>query len=258
MIQPARSAKSRSLLREARSAIFFFDDENIRTWFKKANQEMIDKRNNPNLVHTGATELRTNLLAYLRQQGEIHTSNVWCRKIVYSEIRDFLNELENHLKQEGFNGVLELHLQDREINSPHIQYVGTDAYRAERMIADIIVKRGYEYSVMSAMNMNYIPAYISDEKKHLRIKETDEELDRQDYLKEQFEYKEEIKRSIKADLEQIATMKSSFLNILKEMRYQSSKTTQMKRSISYKERNKTTKELIDSWKEKSKARKKRK
>lgn len=264
MIQKARSNNSRSLLREAESSILLIDDINVKQWFERAIKDMINKRNDPEVTFTGAKELKTNLLAYIKQNdksGEVGTSNVWCRKIVYSEIKDFLKELEVYMQNRGLTGVIELHLQDREINSPHIQYVGTDVYKAERAIADFVVDKNYENSVMSAMNVNHTPDYLVTENKYLRVESTDTELEQQKIVKEKQEYVKELKDSLKDSLSVIQNLRSEFLNIFKkddrEILDDELKQNRTKRRNKTERRQKDTKDLVSEWQEKAKIRKNR-
>lgn len=260
MIQKARSNNSRSLLREAESSILLIDDINVKQWFERAIKDMINKRNDPEVIFTGAKELKTNLLAYIKQNdksGEIGTSNVWCRKIVYSEIKNFLKELEAYMQNRGLTGVIELHLQDREINSPHIQYVGTDVYKAERAIADFVVDKNYENSVMSAMNVNHTPDYLTEEPKNLRIKKTDEELEIQEKIEEKRKFIDEIKSNIKENLKKISSLRSEFLQIFKDDFRAESKKRRSKKEMKQEQRKKDTQEVLKEWQEKSKARKNR-
>lgn len=264
MIQKARSSDSRSLLREAESAILLIDDINVKQWFERAIKSMINKRNDPDITFTGAKELKTNLLAYIKQNGkndEIGTANIWCRKIVYNEIKDFLKELEAYMQNRGLTGVIELHLQDREINSPHIQYVGTEVYKAERAIADFVVDKNYENSVMEAMNVNHTPDYYTQESKNLRIQSTDTELEQQKIIEERQEYINELKDELKSSLTKIQNLRSEFLNIFKnsdkEDIQEEIKQNRAKRKIKTERRQKETKDLVSEWQEKAKVRRNR-
>ena len=60
-------------------------------------------------------------------------------------------EVKDILRKNGCFGFTEIHPQDREILSPHIQYVGTNADKAEALIADWLVKNGFEISIESAI-----------------------------------------------------------------------------------------------------------
>ncbi|MBR8466485.1 hypothetical protein KDE13_09075 [Campylobacter sp. faydin G-140] len=257
MIQSARSSNSRSLLREAKNAILLIEDEKVKVWFEKAISNVVAKREDPKLTFTGAKELKTNLLAYLSQHGEVKTANIWCRKIVYSEIENFLENLEEYLQGLNLNGVVELHLQDREINSPHIQYVGTNAEHAQDLIAQFLVARNYEDSYESAVNNNYTPAYITEEKGTLRVEKTDEEVDNQREIKERTERRNEIRESLKESLDEIRNFKSDFIDELKAEFRENSKQAYQTREFKRVERAKTTDELMSSWQEKSSVRKQR-
>lgn len=207
MIQAARSASSQSLLREAETAIFLIQDANMKAWLEVETRKVVAKRRDPEAFMTGATDLKRVLLAYLSQQGDVKTANIWCRSILSYEAADFLKELNEILKNHDLVGVVELHWQDRELNSPHIQYVGTNAEYAEVLIAEAVVARDYERNVSEALTLPEFPAYISEEKSNLRVIKTD------DVIKEQEEIKQATlaKKSREARINSyVSEIKSSF------------------------------------------------
>ncbi len=189
MIQASRGANSSSLLREAESALFIFENDDMEHYFQQFCDDVVQKRKSAQFVQTGAKELKTNLLSYLEQRGETKTANVWCRGIKMFEFNSFLEEIKRHLKGAGIEGVLEVHLQDREINSPHVQFVGTRAQEAEELIAQIVVKRKYETSMDSALSKQYVPSYKSEVK--LQVLKTDDFLKEVEYQKQK-KHKETI------------------------------------------------------------------
>lgn len=169
MIQPARSVNSKSLLREAATCVLSFEDENTEQFFQNKINSMILKRNDAFQILTGEKDLKTDLLSYLQQKGEVMTANIWCRNLVFEELNQLRSEIKITLNQNGVEGVVEIHLQDREINSPHIQFVGNNAKFAEELIANIVVKRNYEPDLASAVGKdNYIPAYIYESNRVVR------------------------------------------------------------------------------------------
>lgn len=184
MIQAARSASSQSLLREAETAIFLIQDANMKAWLEAETKKVIAKRRDPDAFMTGATDLKRVLLAYLSQQGDVKTANIWCRSILSYEAANFLKELNTILQNHNLAGVVELHWQDRELNSPHIQYVGTNAEYAEVLIAEAIVARDYERNISEALTLPKFPAYISEEKSTLRVIKTDEIIKEQEEIKQ--------------------------------------------------------------------------
>ena len=107
---------------------------------------------------TGAKKVRIELLEYLRQiaskQGSrVQTANIYCRFLKFTEdnLIKFMLEVKDILRKNGCFGFAEIHPQDRELLSPHIQYVGTNADKAEALIADWLVKNGFEISIESAI-----------------------------------------------------------------------------------------------------------
>ena len=215
MIQPARSSNSTSLLREAKDALVLIDDEETRKYFLNKIALVVGNRENPDITYTGAKATKEQLLAYLKQQGEIKTANVWCRNLAidYEKIAELKQILGRRLLQNDIVGVLEIHLQDREINSPHIQFVGTKAEFAEQIIAQTLVELKYEISLESAMGKkDFRPRYLDDDS--ARIDDLETNLDINEYGKEIEKFKKEqsidlneylnsVKRSNRQTIKQI-------------------------------------------------------
>lgn len=212
MIQAARSSSSQSLLREAESLHLLINSETHENFFNERLKEVIDKRRNPEKVYTGAKALRDDLLAYLEQQGEVKTANVWCRKLQFFKAEELLANINNTLKEYGIQGVVELHLQDREINSPHIQFVGNDVHRAEELIANEVLKMNFEDSFESAVSRSSSPAYYED--KSIRVlKYDDRKRDVEKVEKVEQEIKER-KENLKEQLNSLRSKRDEFLEIL--------------------------------------------
>ena len=159
MIQKARGTNSRSLLREIEYCVLVLDDEEKEQYFHKLFKDIIEKRNDPKLTYTGAKAARQQLLVALSQLGDIATANIWARHIIVDleHINELRSDLEKLLRAENIYGVLEVHLQDREILSPHIQFVGTKAEQAELIIAQYLVEKKYELSIEAAIGHSNIP-----------------------------------------------------------------------------------------------------
>jgi hypothetical protein len=194
VIQTARSSRSKSLLRELESAVFILHRD-IEHFFLNAANKVVRLRKDPNRVQTGAKALKDTLLSYLEQQGEIKTVNVWCRKIRISEIKDILSYIKQSLIDVGIQGVVELHMQDREINSPHIQFVGTKPVIAEKIIAEIVVKFCFEDSYESAVNRSAVPAFFTDEK--IKVVKTDKVIEEREAVLKLEEEKKNIREAAK-------------------------------------------------------------
>ncbi|CAD7289516.1 hypothetical protein LMG7974_01593 [Campylobacter majalis] len=167
MLQKARSANSKSFLRELEFALIIISDDNVRSYFLQKLAEVFAKRKKPDQLFTGEKAIKKEILAYLNQKGEIRTANVWCRNIDINikDIQELNAVLFNKLLTAKAEGILEIHLQDREINSPHVQFVGTNAHIAEQIIAQVLVDFGYESSIESAIGRKdeFIPYYEIDE-----------------------------------------------------------------------------------------------
>jgi len=158
VVEPARSSTSLSLLRESETAEYFLD-EDVKDFFKRAITEMAEKRKNPNISRTGAKAVREDMLSYLEQYGEIKTANIWVRGLNVYQIDELKVRIRQELEKEYIRGVVEIHLSDRQINSPHLQYVGTRAEKVEEILSKLAVDMGFELSAESAKSKNSIPAF---------------------------------------------------------------------------------------------------
>lgn len=188
MLSPSRSSNSKSFLREAEYALMLIANEKARKYFLEKLQQVFEKRKDPKATLTGEKALKTEILAYLHQKGELKTANVWARNIILENesIDKLLALLQERLMSEDIEGVLELHLQDREINSPHIQFVGIKSERAEQIIANTLVELGYEQDLENALakKMPFVPYYEENEK--ARTKDLKTELLHKQKIEEQY------------------------------------------------------------------------
>lgn len=169
MIQKARGEDSQSLLREIaysclvlptetqaerNSDIYFLRQLSKVLKAQRAKQEGTLSSG----CKTGAKKVRIELLEHLRQiaskqDSRVQTANIYCRFFKFTEdnLIKFMLEVKDILRKNGCFGFAEIHPQDRELLSPHIQYVGTKADVAEALIADWLVKNGFEISIESAI-----------------------------------------------------------------------------------------------------------
>ena len=169
MIQKARGEDSQSLLREIAysclvlptgtqaerdSDIYFLRQLSKVLKAQRAKQEGTLSSG----CKTGAKKVRIELLEHLRQiaskqDSRVQTANIYCRFFKFTEdnLIKFMLEVKDILRKNGCFGFAEIHPQDRELLSPHIQYVGTKADVAEALIADWLVKNGFEISIESAI-----------------------------------------------------------------------------------------------------------
>ena len=158
MLQKARSTTSKSFMREAEYSKIILGDSYEEHYFRNIIDEVVQNRKNPDVIYTGEKALREQLLSCLKQKGEVKTANVWARLITteLNEIEYLLDIIDERLRAEGdIFGAVEVHLADREILSPHIQFVGTNAEKAEIIIAQILVDFRYELSIESALGKKY-------------------------------------------------------------------------------------------------------
>ena len=169
MIQQARSSHSASFLRELEFAILLIQDKKDRDYFLQKLNALYNKRIETmgTKIKTGATDLKTEILAYLQYKGVVETANIWARALPYNEktINNLLLTLQKQLMKQKIEGVLEVHLQDREINSPHIQFVGNNATRAEQIIATILVHLKYETDIENALSKKHFTPYYEIDNK---------------------------------------------------------------------------------------------
>lgn len=212
MIQNARSSTSQSFLREAETLQLVINDIQIEDFFNTKLKTVAEKRRDPEATLTGAKALRDDLLAYLEQQGEVKTANLWCRKIKFLEADILLANIKKALADNGVQGVIELHLQDREINSPHIQFVGNNVEFAEELIANEILKMNFEDSFESCVSRKSAPAYYEDNS--IRILKYDDRKKDTEIVEAAQKIQNERKEYFKEYLNNLEEKKDNFLKIL--------------------------------------------
>ncbi|KAJ9816195.1 hypothetical protein QR412_06105 [Campylobacter jejuni] len=222
---------------------------------------MVKRRKDDAYTFTGAKSTKEELLALLGGFGEVKTANIWARNIIIEleKINELRAILAKRLADENIYGVLEIHLQDREINSPHIQFIGIKAEEAEIIIAETLVEMKYELSVENAIGRkDYIPFY--EYEAHSKIESLSEKLEEQ----RQEQKFNEIKNENVSFKKQMEEERDKFYKILNEKINNVKKTI---KQISYPKINiknnydfykKTTQELVDNVKERiNKLRKRR-
>lgn len=208
MLQNARSAESKSFLREIEDALVLIKDEKTKQYFLTQMQEVFIKRNDPNTLFTGERNLKAEFLAYLKQKGFVRTANIWARNIIVEQeaIDNLLRLLQQRLLERDIEGVLEIHLQDREINSPHIQFVGIKCEEAESIIAHTLVELKYETSIESALSKKHFTPYFESNSK-ARVQDLNTMID--------YNQKQKTKKEFEAD-EEIEELLMEFENSFKE------------------------------------------
>lgn len=218
MLQRARSQASRSFLRELEFALVAISDEKPREYFLSALQEIDSKRKSPQITKTGEKDIKSEILAYLNQKGYTQTANIWARalSIDRKDINNLLHILQSRLLAQGIEGICEVHLQDREINSPHIQFVGIRADEAESIIAHTLVELGYESSVENALSKKDFRPYFKINAKAPHPKHND--------IDKQIAYHRSIRQKQISD-DEIDKLLEAFENRLESLRL---KTQQMR------------------------------
>ena len=169
MIQKARGEDSQSLLREIAYSCLVLPtgtqaERDLDIYFLRQLSEVLKAQRAKQEgtlssgCKTGAKKVRIELLEHLRQiaskqDSRVQTANIYCRFFKFTEdnLIKFMLEVKDILRKNGCFGFAEIHPQDRELLSPHIQYVGTKADVAEALIADWLVKNGFEISIESAI-----------------------------------------------------------------------------------------------------------
>ncbi|MCR2108468.1 hypothetical protein CUPS4066_07100 [Campylobacter upsaliensis] len=167
MLQSARSSDSKSFLRELEDALVLIDNEKDKNYFLKQMQEVFRKRKDSFTTLTGEKALKSELLSYLKEKGYVQTANVWARSVPMdrNKLDELLALLQTRLRENHIEGILEFHLQDREINSPHFQFVGLNCKFAESIIAHTLVEFAYETSIESALSKkDFMPYYKENPK----------------------------------------------------------------------------------------------
>lgn len=225
MIQKARSADSHSLLRELEFMSLLIQNSKDRNYLLKKLNEIYKKRNEAmgaSGIRTGIKDFKEILLAYLNAKGEVETANIWARALPYNEkaIKDLILIIQNQLMKQNIEGVLEVHLQDREINSPHIQFVGNNADKAEQIIATILVKLKYEIDMENALGKKHFTPYyeINAEAKYPKY----------DDLKNTISYYQTL-TSAEAHIESIKTNLERFDNLINSLKKQLSESKIVKK-----------------------------
>lgn len=155
MIQQARSVKSYSFLRELEIARFILQNPFNQKILEIGRQNVLNKFKAPNRTqYTGIETLKKQAMIALSQESnlEIKTANVWARMAkLDGRIFRIMKEIEWELRGKNIVGILEFHAEDKEINSHHMQFVGTKAEEAELIIAKILVKYKFELSIKWAI-----------------------------------------------------------------------------------------------------------
>lgn len=215
MIQQARRETSTSLLREAEQAVLVFETDEQTYYFQTLISQIVENRKDPNVRYTGAKDARRQILALLHQYGEIETANVWCRGLIVdlAHVEHLQKLIAQALADENIYGVVEIHLQDREINSPHIQFVGIKAAQAEDIISKIVVDLKYELSVETAKGSRkgFIPQHQIDE--HAKTLNLSYFLEREQRRRLIQDFKEEFKDSSDF-IQKMKEKRTEFLKIL--------------------------------------------
>ncbi len=226
MLQNARSAESRSFLRELEFSLVLIGNPKARNYFLKSLGQVNAKRSGSSdsagstsgssNKQTGEKDTKSEILAYLRQKGYVQTANIWARalSIDKEDINELLKILQIRLLQEEIEGILEVHLQDREINSPHIQFVGMNAPKAEVIIAQTLVELKYETSIESALSKKDFRPYYKINPKARYPKHND--------LESEIKYRKSIQ--IKKSEEEIEKLINTFDKKLSQLKQTLEKT----------------------------------
>ncbi|WP_290880651.1 hypothetical protein [Helicobacter sp.] len=249
MIQNARSAESKSFLREIEDALVLIKDEKAKQYFLTQMQEVFVKRNDPNTLFTGERNLKAEFLAYLKQKGYVRTANIWARNIIVTQeaIDELLSLLQQRLLERDIEGVLEIHLQDREINSPHVQFVGIKCEEAESIIAHTLVELKYETSVESALSKkHFLKVFLVNPKARVQDLNTMIDYNQKQKEKREFEADEEIEEllmefenSFKETATSLNKFTTSVKNITQKIESFKENITQYKFNLQSKNRNLT-------------------
>lgn len=188
MIQQARQASSNSLLRELEYALVLVKDDEARGHFLRKLSQVAKIRDENTGTKTGAKDAKSEILTYLHQRGFTQTANIWARALELEDekLKKLLKILQERLMAQEIEGILEIHLQDREVNSPHIQFVGNNAPKAEMLIAQTLVELKYETSLENALNKKDFRPYfeLNPKASHPKHNDITQELSIRSNIKE--------------------------------------------------------------------------
>jgi hypothetical protein len=162
MIKAGLKSHSKSNGRELEYTILSLQNETIENEFSQLIKKILhQKQINPS-SHNGLRKFNTLFETYIKKvYKEYKTVNVYARQLNSDNFLAFWEKLKKLIKANPnlFQGRLEPHPADREINSWHIQYTGANAKYIEKILAAFIVKEGAESSMDMALGRDTKPYF---------------------------------------------------------------------------------------------------
>jgi len=215
MIKSGLKSNSQSNGRELEYTILSLQNESVQNEFSKLITKILEnkllKPNSPNGLK------RFNILfeTYIKKvYKEYKTVNIYARQLNSENFLVFWDKLTRLVKANPniFQGRLEPHPADREINSWHIQYTGANAKYIEKILAAFVVKEGAESSMDMALGID-AKAYFETTDKLEDVKYVNNELFVQELVNKQ--QKVFIDSDLKEASSIIKTIRSTIKKVVK-------------------------------------------
>lgn len=208
MIKDGLGSNSQSNGRELEHTILSLQNQSIQDEFSKLINKIIDtKRLKPNSPN-GLKRFNTLFETYIKRvYSEYKTVNVYARQLDSENFLAFWSKLEKLVQANPhiFQGRLEPHPADREINSWHIQYTGANTQHIEKILAAFVVQEGAESSMDMALG--------TDTKAHFET--TDDDIDIK-YVNDELFMEDLVQRSKKVFVENDLSEASSIIKTIKK------------------------------------------
>ena len=185
MIKQGLKANSKSNGRELEYTILSLQDETIEQEFKKFINKILEKKSIHPHKKNGLTRFNILVETYIKKvYKEYRTVNIFARQLNSDTFLVFWDKLKLLVKANPhiFQGRLEPHPADREINSWHIQYTGANCKFVEKVLAAFVVKENAEISMEMALSHNIQPDYKTNDE--LNVKYIEDELLIQELINE--------------------------------------------------------------------------
>jgi hypothetical protein len=162
MIKDGLKPNSQSNGRELEYTILSLQNSNIEDEFSQLIKQILHNKQIAPNKHNGLRKFNTLFQTYIKKvYKEYKTVNVYARGLNSENFLPFWGKLKLLIKANPniFQGRLEPHPADREINSWHIQYTGANATYIEQILAAFVVKEKMESSMQMALGTDIKPHY---------------------------------------------------------------------------------------------------
>ena len=166
MIKEGLKPHSQSNGRELEYTILSLQNKEIESEFAKIITKIIDTKRLYPRSRNGLKRFNVLFETYIKKiYKEYKTVNVYARNLNSENFLDFWDKLKRFVSANPhiFQGRIEPHPADKEINSWHIQYTGANAIYIEKVLAAFIVKQGIEISMEMALGTDIKPYFETTE-----------------------------------------------------------------------------------------------